>query len=117
MSEPKDKELYDKVKKEIYKRYPEHSAYRSGLLVKTYKERGGTYKGNKDDNKGLSRWFKEEWKNQRGGEGYKLKSDVYRPTKRINEKTPTTFKELTKEQIERARREKARTGSVKKFDK
>ena len=82
MSTPKDKELYEKVKKEIYKKYPEHSAYRSGLLVKTYKERGGEYEGKKDDNKGLSRWFKEDWKNQRGEEGYKHKSDVYRPTKK-----------------------------------
>ena len=38
MSEPSDKKLYEKVKKEIYKKYPKHSAYRSGLLVKEYKE-------------------------------------------------------------------------------
>ena len=43
MSEPTNKKLYEKVKKEIYKKYPKNSAYRSGLLVKTYKERGGKY--------------------------------------------------------------------------
>ena len=35
---PKDKELYEKTKKEIYSKYPKHSAYRSSLLVKAYKE-------------------------------------------------------------------------------
>ena len=38
MTEIKDKILYEKVKKEIYLKYPKHSAYRSGLLVKKYKE-------------------------------------------------------------------------------
>ena len=35
MSKPVDQELYDKVKKKIYAKYPVHSAYRSSLLVKT----------------------------------------------------------------------------------
>lgn len=117
MPEPANAELYKKIKDKIYSQYPKHSAYRSGLLVKSYKEAGGTYKGNKKEDEGLSLWFRSEWKNQRGEAGYKYKSDVYRPTKRINEKTPTTFSELTKEQIEKARQEKARTGKVKKFDK
>ena len=117
MSTPKDKKLYEEVKKEIYKKYPEHSAYRSGLLVQEYKRRGGTYEGKKKSNEGLSRWYKEEWKNQRGEEGYKYKSDVYRPTKRINKDTPTTFKELTKTEIEKARKEKATKGRVSKYNK
>ena len=115
MSIPKDKKLYEEVKKEIYKKHPEHSAYRSGLLVQEYKRRGGTYEGKKDNSKGLGRWYKEEWKNQRGEEGYKYKSDVYRPTKRINKDTPATFKELTKTQIEQAKKEKATKGKVSKF--
>ena len=45
MSEPINNELYEKVKKEIYEKYPKHSAYRSALLVKRYKELGGKYKG------------------------------------------------------------------------
>ncbi len=35
MAVPKNKKLYEKVKKEIYAKNPKHSAYRSGLLVKT----------------------------------------------------------------------------------
>lgn len=117
MSEPKNKKLYETVKDEIYKKYPKHSAYRSALLVKTYKERGGQYEGKKNKDEGLSRWLREEWSNQRGETGYKYKSDVYRPTKKINKDTPITFDELTKKQIESARREKAKTGRVKRFDK
>ena len=65
--------------------------------------------------KGLTRWFAEKWRNQRGEVGYKFKSDIYRPTKRITSKTPRTFAELSKLQLERARREKASTGRVNKF--
>ena len=74
-------------------------------------------KRKKQEKKGLSRWFKEDWKNQRGGVGYKKKSDVYRPTKRITKDTPKTFSELSKSEIEKAQREKRKTGRVKKFDK
>jgi len=108
MAIPKDQKLYDSVKKSIYKKIPKHSAYRSGLLVKSYKERykkkhgaGSAYKGTKNKKKGLGRWFKEEWRNQRGGVGYKKKGDIYRPTKRVTKKTPAT--------------EKKKTGRVKKF--
>lgn len=116
MNEPIDKELYEKIKNEIYKKYPKHSAYRSGLLVKEYKKQGGRYKGDKNDKKGLSRWFKEEWKNQRGETGYKFKSDIYRPTIRITKDTPITFNELSKKDIEKAKKEKATKGRVKKFN-
>ena len=37
MSTPTNTKLYEEVKKEIYDKYPKHSAYRSGLLVQEYK--------------------------------------------------------------------------------
>ena len=51
MPSPVNKQLYAQVKREIYTKYPKHSAYRSGLLVQEYKRRGGAYKGkqNKDE--------------------------------------------------------------------
>ena len=120
--EPTDQKLYNKTKKYIYKKYPEHSAYRSGLLVQEYKKRftkkygsKSPYKGKKRENKGLSRWFKEEWVNQRGEVGYKYKSDVYRPSKRITKKTPKTFDELSKKQIKKARSKKYRKGRINRF--
>ncbi len=116
MSNPTDKKLYDKVKKEIFKKYPKNSAYRSGLLVQEYKRKGGTYTGDKKKAP-LKRWFEEDWRNQRGGVGYKKKGDIYRPTKRVNKDTPTTFKELTKKEKEKAMKEKKKKGRVKKFKK
>ena len=122
MPEPRDKKLYKKVKKKVYKKHPIHSAYRSGILVTTYKKaykkkhgNNNSYKGKKTKKKGLKRWFSEKWKNQRGEIGYKYKSDVYRPTRRITKKTPKTFKELGKKRIKKARTEKYRKGRINKF--
>jgi hypothetical protein len=91
--------LYEKAKKIVYKQYPKHSAYRSGQLVKLYKEMGGTYSGKKE-NTGLTRWFKEEWKDVgslvsgRSSISGRSSYPVYRPTKRVTKKTPLTFKEI-----------------------
>ena len=125
--EPSDIKLYNKTKKQIYKKIPKHSAYRSGILVQTYKKKFknkyGTkkspYKGNKTKTKkrGLTRWFKEKWVNQRGEIGYKYKNDIYRPSRRITKKTPLTHKELSKKEINRARTKKYRKGRVYRFRK
>jgi hypothetical protein len=117
MPEPLDKELYEKVKNAIYKKYPKHSAYRSGLIVQEYKKQGGTYEGTKPTTTGLKRWFNEKWRNQRGDIGYAKKGDIYRPTIRVTDKTPTTIHELSKKQIKNAMKEKAKTGHVRRFDK
>ena len=105
--------LYDRVKKEIYRKYPKHSAYRSGLLVQEYKSRGGTYVGKKPTNTGLNRWFKERWRTQDDKVGYSKKSDVYRPTRRVNKSTPKTFKELGKKKVRKAQKLKKKTGRAK----
>lgn len=120
---PKDLKLYEKIKNKLYKKIKKHSAYRSGLLVQKYKEafkkKYGTkknpYTGKKTPKKGLSRWFKEKWVNQRGEVGYKYKNDIYRPSRRINKKTPLTHKELSKKEIKKARTKKYRHGRVNKF--
>jgi hypothetical protein len=119
--EPKDLILYNKVKKEISEKY-KHSAYRSGLIVKKYKEeylkkykKDDAYIGEKPKLSNLQRWFLEEWRNQRGEIGYKYNNDIYRPTIRINKDTPITFNELMKNQIIKAQKEKTTTGRVKRF--
>jgi hypothetical protein len=120
---PRDQKLYNKTKKMLYKKQPNHSAYRSGLLVQKYKQnftkKHGTrkqpYIGKKNKKIGLKRWFDEEWVNQRGEIGYKHKNDVYRPSKRITKKTPITFNELSKKQIKKARTKKYRKGRVNRF--
>jgi len=122
---PKDKKLYETVKKKVYNEIPKHSAYRSGILVKKYKnafknkygENKSPYYGKKPSVKGLTRWFKENWKSDTGDYRYTTKSSIYRPTKRITSKTPITFDELSSKQIRLAKREKRETGRVKKFKK
>jgi hypothetical protein len=80
--------LYNAVKQEADDKYIKPSAYKSGWIVKTYKERGGKYA---DDNKpkNLKRWFKEDWADI-GNKPY----PVYRPTKRISKETPLTASEI-----------------------
>ena len=121
MPKPTDEKLYESIKKDLFKKYVKPSAYRSGLLVQKYKEeyikkhKNHNYYNGSKENSNLKRWFNEKWTNQRGEIGYKNKSDVYRPTKRINDKTPTTFNELTKNQIKKAMKEKLKEGRVKRF--
>ena len=88
-----DKELYDRVKKEVDKIYTKPSAYKSGFIVKKYKELGGKY-GDDNEEKNLKRWFLEKWTDV-GNKDY----PVYRPTKRINEKTPLTINEIDKKNL------------------
>jgi hypothetical protein len=123
MSKPKDQQLYDRIKKKIYNEISNHSAYRSGHLVKEYKKAykkkynsDDAYKGKKNK-EGLERWFKEDWRNQRGEVGYKKKGDVYRPTKRVNKNTPLTFNELSKNEIKKGMEKKKKNGRVDKFRK
>jgi hypothetical protein len=89
-----DPELYEQAKRIVYQQYPKHSAYRSGQLVKQYKSMGGTYSGKKDTS-GLVSWFKENWKDIGG-----LDYPVYRPTIRVNKKTPLTPDEIDPENLQ-----------------
>jgi hypothetical protein len=88
MPTPVNQDLYNRVKKYADTIYKKPSAYKSGFIVKKYKELGGEYI---DDNKpkNLQRWFKEEWKDVGG-----LEYPVYRPTKRVSKKTPLTPSEI-----------------------
>lgn len=122
MSEPTDQVLYNKIKRKVYKDIPKHSAYRSGIVVRKYKiafqqkhPKKEPYRGTYTRKKGLKRWFDEKWVNQRGEVGYSHKHDIYRPSKRITKKTPTTHGELTEQELKRARQEKYRKGRVKRF--
>lgn len=90
-----DPKLYEVVKRKADNIYGKPSAYKSGWIVKTYKEMGGTYK---DDNKpkDLKRWFKEDW-GDIGGKDY----PVYRPFKRVSSKTPLTAFEIDPEEAKK----------------
>jgi hypothetical protein len=91
-----DKNLYEKVKKMADQIYKKSSAYKSGYIVKKYKELGGTYSDDKQP-KELKRWFESKWINVNPN---KNQYPVYRPTVRINKDTPLTVSEIDKKQLQ-----------------
>ena len=95
MPTPTDINLYNKAKKIADEVYKKSSAYKSGFIVKKYKELGGTYK---DDNKpkNLKRWYAEKWMDI-GNKEY----PTYRPTVRINSKTPLTPNEIDPDNLKK----------------
>jgi hypothetical protein len=125
MGEPKNKSLYEEVKKDADKKFKSKSGiYRSSWIVKEYKKRGGKYTGSKNKD-GLTRWYKEEWVDitRKNAKGY-LKcgrhstntntNNIYpvcRPSKRINSKTPRTYKEISKSSLKKAIKDKQRVKS------
>lgn len=93
--------LYEKAKEIVYKQYPKHSAFRSGQLVQKYKELGGSYSGKNGEGRstlkkpkgGLTRWFKETWKDINPNKT-ETSYPVFRPTKRITKDTPLLASEI-----------------------
>lgn len=90
-----DKQLYEQVRRKADEIYKKPSAYKSGWIVKHYKELGGRY-GDDNKPKNLERWFKEEW-GDIGGLDY----PVYRPFKRITKDTPLTAFEIDPKQAKK----------------
>lgn len=115
MPEPTNKKLYNRIKASVVKKNPKHSAYRSGQIVKKYKEAGGGYSGKKPTKTGLSRWYKEDWRTEKGKKTYKEGGTIFRPTKRVTKDTPTTMSELSKKRKAKAIKEKKAKGRVKKY--
>jgi len=117
MPEPKDKKLYEKVKKDSDKVFDEKtSVYKSSWIVREYKKRGGTYKGDEPTkDSGLKRWYKEKWVdlNRPDGKGsykpcgrqnMKKKYPLCRPTVKVNSDTPKILSEIPKKKIEKIKK-------------
>lgn len=113
MSIPLDKELYKKAKEIADKKYDKPSAYKSGFIVKTYKDMGGRYEDT-GERKGLKEWFKEEWADI-GKKAY----PVYRPTKRVSKDTPLTPSEIDPENLKKqiALKQKIKQKSLPPFQR
>jgi hypothetical protein len=90
---PSDLELYEKVKKNINKIYSKPSAYRSMAYIKEYKRLGGKFIADSKP-RNLTRWMQEKWKDVNPSKS-KTSYPVYRPTVRINKKTPLTANEIS----------------------
>lgn len=59
---PLDPALYADVVDEAKGRFAVWpSAYASGWVVRTYKQRGGRYSGERDPAQGIAKWFREDW--------------------------------------------------------
>jgi len=85
--------LYNKAKKIANETYYKSSAYKSGYIQKLYKNMGGTYTNDNKEKK-LNRWFLEAWSDI-GNKEY----PVYRPSKKINNKTPLLVSEIDKDDL------------------
>ena len=96
MPTPANQKLYEKAKAIADEKYAKPSAYKSGFIVKTYKDMGGTYI---DDNqpKDLKRWFLEDWVNLAKQYEY----PVMRPSKIISSKTPLTVAEISPQKLKK----------------
>ena len=96
--------LYEKAKAVADMKYSKPSAYKSGFIVKTYKQLGGTYSDDAKP-KNLQRWFASQWADVGG-----MKYPVYRPTVRLDKNTPLLASEIDpknlREQIIRKQRYK-----------
>ena len=94
-----DKDIYQKAKTIVYDQYKKASAYRSGALVRKYKELGGRYSNEINKNEAsLTRWFKEKWRDVNPMKN-KTSYPVYRPTFRVTKKTPLTVDEIDKNDL------------------
>jgi hypothetical protein len=92
-----DKNLYAKVKSMADEIYKKPSAYKSGYIVQEYKRRGGTYTDDKQP-KELKQWFQAKWMDINPNKT-ETSYPVFRPTVRVNKKTPLTVKEINPKQL------------------
>jgi hypothetical protein len=87
--------LYNRVRKMADNVYSKPSAYKSGFIVRKYKELGGTF-ARDGKPKTLKRWFREKWTDV-GHRSY----PVYRPTVRVTRKTPLLASEIDSRDLKR----------------
>ena len=95
MPVPLNENLYREAKQKIMKSYKKNSAFASGAIVKEYKRLGGKY-AEDDKPRHLTRWFKEKWIDINPILG--ITDDdaypVFRPTQKVNSKTPRLLQDI-----------------------
>lgn len=108
MPTPTDGALYNEARNFIMSKYKKNSAFASGATVKHYKQLFKKKYGEdtppySDDNKSknLKRWFQEKWINVNpvlgiyNDEAYPL----FRPTVKVNSKTPSLMQDIPKKRL------------------
>ena len=61
----------------------------------------------------LKRWFKEEWKDEKGnpcGSSKNKNTKVFRPSKKVNSKSPKTWSNMSPEEKQKVIRAKKKVG-------
>lgn len=120
-----NKQIYEQAKKEIDKQYKKHSAYKSMALIKLYKEKGGKIDEIKSKN-GTKKWIKEDWRNltpvalgvldlsnaPKCGIKYKNMPSICRPTKRIDNSTPSLAQSYNRNQLKKALEQKKKGNAI-----
>ena len=120
-----NKSLYAKIKAELRRNLKpgqRWGAYTSGQLVRQYKARGGTYSGPKKKRRRksrgaspLSRWYREKWvdacaypkiKPCGRDDAKKGRLTYCRPLHRVSSATPSTVKEIGRQELRRRCRKK-----------
>jgi hypothetical protein len=99
MPRPLDPELYERARRVVNKIYKKPSAFRSGALVKLYKHWGGRYADDRRE-RNLARWFQERWEDVNPHKTNKS-YPVFRPTVRVNKRTPLTVSEVDPNDLKR----------------
>lgn len=109
--QPIDIHLYEKARQMADLIYDRPSAYKSGAIVRLYKEMGGRYIGEKKEGD-INRWFNEEWIDVNP---FKTSSSypVYRPTKKVSKKTPLTVYEIDPKDLIKKSKKKQKIKSDK----
>lgn len=59
---PANSQLYEEVKNYVYNKMPLNSLYRSAYINRLYKQYGGTFNNENNENN-IKKWFKEDWIN------------------------------------------------------
>lgn len=129
MSEPVNKQLYQKAKNIANNKFSSKTgAFKSMFIVKKYKEMGGTYSGNSSSK--LKRWRQENWVDlnqpKKDGGYYPCghtntqnnKYPLCRPSKTISQDTPRKYQDINENSIRKANEQKQRikgSGNIK-FD-
>ena len=117
-----NKELYEKVFKEVNKQFKNRpSAYRSASVIKLYQQRGGKVDESAKSTGGLKRWlYRENWVNLTPyAEGLAKKNDFPCGKKHPKQKGQSVCRpakesvKYTKEQIKKAVRIKNRGGVIR----
>lgn len=97
--------LWEQSKKEAYDKFGGHSARAIQYAIKLYKEKGGSYTGEKTkEAKSLITWQKQKW-TTKSGLPSKITGERYLPEKAIKALTDKEYKATTK-----AKREGSKQG-------